>query len=358
MKTIKIILLGTMLMSAQVYAQWNLLGNTGTNDPAVPATYGTSTIGGTENWVGTTDAQDVVIGTNTIERFRIKKSTGNVGIGTAAPTQRLHVSNGNVMLDYASVGTTGNLYFGAQIDNGFSNGLRLFATSTSSYIDSRNSTSTNGLIFRVNTTDGGTERMRICANGNIGINTTNPLYKLHISGDLFVTGNSNNATVLYGDNTQPEYGTEYHDPATGVSGLNFWKPWNSHNGAGGQGFLNYILYLNDDGNVGIGVDPDKINSAYKLSVNGSIRAEEVVVETGWADFVFEPGYQLMKLDSLEDFVKANHHLPGVPTAAEVETNGVKVGETEAKLLEKIEELTLYVIELNKKIEILENKSQN
>ena len=72
---------------------WELIGNTATNDPATPITYGTSTIATTENFVGTTDANDVVVGTNTIERFRVKQTTGNVGIGTATPANKLHVAS-------------------------------------------------------------------------------------------------------------------------------------------------------------------------------------------------------------------------------------------------------------------------
>lgn len=73
---------------------WKLSGNALTNDPAAPATYGTSIIGATENWVGTTDAQDFVLGTNNIERFRVKQATGRIGIGTAAPANTLEVSSG------------------------------------------------------------------------------------------------------------------------------------------------------------------------------------------------------------------------------------------------------------------------
>lgn len=71
---------------------WALLGNSGTNDPATPATYGTSAFTATENWLGTTDANDLTFGTNSIERMRIKQTTGNVGIGIAAPTSLLHVN--------------------------------------------------------------------------------------------------------------------------------------------------------------------------------------------------------------------------------------------------------------------------
>jgi hypothetical protein len=71
------------------------------------------------------------------------------------------------------------------------------------------------------------------------------------------------------------------------------------------------------------------------------------VESGWADFVFKPDYQLKPLAEVEQFISTNGHLPEVPTAKEVEQNGVNIGEMNAKLLQKVEELTLYVIELNK-----------
>jgi trimeric autotransporter adhesin len=70
---------------------WGLNGNTGITDPAVPVTYGTSVIGATENFIGTTDANDLVMGTTNIERIRVKNTTGNVGVGTANPLQPLHV---------------------------------------------------------------------------------------------------------------------------------------------------------------------------------------------------------------------------------------------------------------------------
>lgn len=92
---------------------WLLNGNAGTNDPAVPGTYGTSLIGANENWMGTSDGNDVVIGTNNIERLRIKQTTGNVGIGTANPLQKMHIV-GNLRFDGAlmpagNAGTTGQV---------------------------------------------------------------------------------------------------------------------------------------------------------------------------------------------------------------------------------------------------------
>jgi len=98
-------------------------------------------------------------------------------------------------------------------------------------------------------------------------------------------------------------------------------------------------------------------AGYKFAVDGKIGAREVVVTNDvWADFVFEPEYKLMSLKDLETYIKANKHLPEIPTTAQVEENGIAIGEMNAKLLQKIEELTLYVIELKKEVELL--KEQN
>jgi hypothetical protein len=105
------------------------------------------------------------------------------------------------------------------------------------------------------------------------------------------------------------------------------------------------------GNVGIGTD----NPTYKLSVLGNIRSTEVVVETGWADYVFDEKYVLPPLSEVEKFIKQNKHLPNIPTAAEIEKNGLFLGDTQKKMIEKIEELTLYVIDLKKEIELLKLK---
>lgn len=100
-------------------------------------------------------------------------------------------------------------------------------------------------------------------------------------------------------------------------------------------------------------------STYKMAIAGGIITEKVRVATNgslfWADFVFDPKYQLRPLAEVEKYIKQNNHLPDVPSTHDVNSNGIDIAQTEAILLQKIEELTLYVINQNKKIERLEKK---
>ncbi|WP_131536584.1 tail fiber protein [Pedobacter nototheniae] len=106
------------------------------------------------------------------------------------------------------------------------------------------------------------------------------------------------------------------------------------------------MRINFTGNVGIGTS----NPTDLLTVAGNIGAREVkVTTTAGADFVFEPTYNLPDLSELEKFLKINKHLPEIPTAKEMIENGIKLGELNVKLLQKIEELTLYLIEKDKEV---------
>lgn len=110
------------------------------------------------------------------------------------------------------------------------------------------------------------------------------------------------------------------------------------------------LLIDASGNVGIGTS----SPTQKLSVNGTIRAKEVIVETtGWSDYVFEDGYRLQPLVEVRETIKREKHLPGIPSAAEITQNGIGLGEMQAKLLAKIEELTLHVISQEQRIQALE-----
>jgi hypothetical protein len=107
------------------------------------------------------------------------------------------------------------------------------------------------------------------------------------------------------------------------------------------------------GNVGIGTSAPQ----YKLAVKGTIGATEVVVTTtGWSDYVFQPGYALMPLSHVASYIEQNHHLPDIPSAAEVQSSGISVGEMQAKLLAKIEELTLHMINAEKRSNELQTEN--
>jgi hypothetical protein len=104
-----------------------------------------------------------------------------------------------------------------------------------------------------------------------------------------------------------------------------------------------------NGRVGIGVEPSSMSSStgtVHLGVNGKIGCQGVYVKTAgpWPDFVFAPDYRLRPLTEVGQFIQANCHLPDVPSAAEVAKDGIELADIDARLLRKIEELTLYLLE--------------
>ena len=114
-----------------------------------------------------------------------------------------------------------------------------------------------------------------------------------------------------------------------------------------------VAFFSSSGKVGIGTT----SPSEKLSVNGKIKTKEIIVtETGWSDYVFEDGYPLLSLEQVEQHIKANKHLPDIPSAQEVKEKGLSVGEMQTKLLQKIEELTLYIIQQQERIKKLEEEA--
>ena len=114
------------------------------------------------------------------------------------------------------------------------------------------------------------------------------------------------------------------------------------------------MTITSSGNVGIGTTSPQ----HTLGVNGSIGAQSITVASTGADYVFDPKYKLESLFSVADYIKQNHHLPAIPSAAEMKEKGVDLGEMQTKLLAKIEELTLHMIDLEKENQELKSQIQD
>lgn len=120
---------------------------------------------------------------------------------------------------------------------------------------------------------------------------------------------------------------------------------------------NERMVLDSNGNLGIGLGPDKVPCAdCALAVKGKVVAEEVVVTTtGWPDYVFHEDYNLVPLSTVSSYINEHGRLPGVPSAAEVEKNGISVSKMTNVLMEKVEELTLHMIRLERENAELKTK---
>lgn len=228
----------------------------------------------------------------------------------------------------------------------------------SSYIHSQTVVNSNPITFRLsNSTNGRFEAMRISSEGYIGIGTTAPNYPLAVRQDNGITN------AIHGLASFSRFESGIDNAGLNVSyeanGSNVSRTLLYFPGGTGATFQVYnqgtldVLHLTSNGSVGIGTTNPDPN--FKLSVNGSIRSKEVKVEANWPDFVFYENYELLTLEEVEKHIQEKGHLPEIPSESEVTEKGINLGEMDAKLLQKIEELTLYLIEQNKEIKELKEK---
>lgn len=206
--------------------------------------------------------------------------------------------------------------------------------------------SNNDLKFKVGETSSfGSTAMTIKSlNSNVGIGTTNPLSRLHLDGG-YMTIDGNTTT----------WNTWNVRLATPVN-----SAWVQKDPANNGEYLSYGMtstgWFWGTSPLTLGSTGTDIKYALQLSTDGLLTAREIQVTlSGWADYVFQEDYELMTLQEVEDYIQLNGHLPDVPSEKEVLESGVNVGEMDAILLRKIEELTLHVIEQDKKIALLESQ---
>ena len=277
---------------------------------------------------------------------------GYIGIGTNSPQVKLHLDKVNGTGIILSTKNAGWVKAPVSRKIQWTNYLNLEAGSID-LLDMHQETTGTDMVFTVkNNTNTLQEAFRINRFGNIGVGISSPLARLHIdkingTGIILSTksaGKTNapvSRKIQWTNYLDLEAGSidllDMHQETTGTEMVFTVK--------NEADILQEVLRINRFGNVGIGTTkPQSL-----LAVNGTITSKEVkVTPEGWSDFVFEPGYDLPTLEEVEEHIKEHKHLPDVPNEAEVKENGLSLGESNAVLLQKIEELTLYLIEQDKK----------
>lgn len=295
----------------------------------------------------------------------VVKNNGRIGIGTMSPSTKLHLRDGELRLD------NNGQVFDMGIDGQGNFTLQRNGSSAAFFVND----DTNNVGIGISDP---TARLQVKGDFRIEHASNNNSYKLEIDsgGDLNFVGDGGvvaldirddggKATFLGGSDVNATSGgiiqlggnDELHLAIDG----NEMQAYNDADLS--QLFINYnggdvMLCSTENGQVGIGITsianlPDP---SFLLAVDGKILGEELMVQMSgsWPDYVFQEDYNLLKIDELEKSIQLNGHLPGMPSAKEVEeTGGFEVGDMQRRLLEKVEELSLYVIDLNHKIKALE-----
>ena len=337
----------SLMMAQHSFAQsWNLTGNTGTN--------------GATNFIGTTDNVGFKIRTKNVVRI-IVSATGNVGIGSTSPTNRLSVSGnanftGNVGIGITAPTTAKLVISGAPAAQGID------LSTSDQYANMRVLQNTNSSIDKdmyIGYQSGTTSSLHLysnnlqtisCAAGKVGINQSDPHAQLHL-GNLI----SNRRIILWeGVNNDHQFAgfgmnsNILRYQVEGTSGNHIFYAATSASSS------NELMRIQGDGRVSIG--SSLAATGYQLTVGGKIICTELKVQVQpFPDYVFAKNYNLKSIDELDQHIKTFNRLPGMPTACEVEENGMNVGDMQTKVVEKVEENTLYIIQLKHEIDALKEE---
>lgn len=301
------------------------------------------------------------------------KNGGNVGIGIDNPQGILHVKGGyeNSWAYFSSNAGITSTKYNPKLNYGLAFTWNYSGGNGESIINYGSGLGDNTRLDFTSFDGTNLTTEMTLKKGKLGIGTSVPVEKLTIAGGhqdtkirLYSTGNGSDMAanlslwasepgwtycgtgIGYNVNGSPNYGRI--DNTRGSSYMRFLPGETKFQFQTASGTDIDAITIKESGKVGIGIS--NITTDALLTVNGIIHAKEVKVSLdGLADYVFAPSYNLMPLTEVEQFVKINKHLPSIPSANEVKEDGLNMGEMQNKLLQKIEELTLYLIEQQKTI---------
>lgn len=268
---------------------------------------------------------------------------GNFGINVSNPLKPLSFDN-NIGNKISLYGSGSSLHYGLGIGNST---MRMYVP-----------TATERFEFGHGNASSFDEVARLTGTGQLLLGVQSSIFNTELrsqnSNGLVVTnGNAHTANTInkFTLKTAGVYDASIRTTATGLlsSRLGFFT------GASiTESNLVERMSITQNGDVLIGITSETLGTGYKLRVAGKIISEELKVQlqANWPDYVFSNDYKLTPLEEVENFISKNKHLPNIPPAKEIEASGLEVGEMQRKMMEKIEELTLYIIKLKKEIDQL------